>query len=308
MKINKKMAAGLTILALICFLAAAGPAVSGYSFDSQRIEDQNMAPRIPVLEELGIFDGTETLPGGEKRNLYTENRKEDRYYWFGSDVLGRDIFTRTWTGARISLAIAVLAVAIDGAAGTLYGMASGYFGGRTDFIMQRITEILSGIPNLVTATVLILILRPGFLAIALAISITGWINVSRVARAKALELKEKEFVIAARTQGAGHLWIIFREIFPNMAGQIFATGILAVPEAVFTESFLAFIGLGIPAPGASLGTMINDGFLAFTTHPYMLAPPVAVLCALMLGFYLIAEGLRENAGIPGGEKKRKDNG
>ncbi|RGZ00634.1 ABC transporter permease [Clostridium sp. AM58-1XD] len=297
-KLNRKTAAGLWILAAVLCLAAAGPAVSGYTFDDQRIEEQNLAPRIPGLERLGIFDGTETVvtsEGRKQRNRYEENGLGDTYYWFGSDVLGRDIFTRTWMGTGISLLIALLAVAADMAAGVVYGMVSGYFGGRVDFIMQRLTEIISGIPSLVIATLLILVLRPGFLAIALSIAVTGWIGMNRVARAKVLELKEREYIIAARTQGAGHLRLLFREILPNMTGPILVTTFLSVPNAIFTEAFLAFIGLGIPAPYASLGTLISEGFQVFTIHPYMIVPPAFVLIAVMMGFNLTADGLRDMA-------------
>ena len=297
-KLNKKTAAGLWILAAVLLLSVTGTELSGYTFDEQRIEEQNMAPRIPGLERLGIFDGSETVmtsEGRKQRNRYAENGLEDTYYWFGSDVLGRDIFTRTWMGTGISLLIAFLAVAADMAAGVVYGMVSGYFGGRVDFIMQRLTEIISGIPSLVIATLLILVLRPGFLAIALSIAVTGWIGMSRVARAKVLELKEREYIIAARTQGAGHLRLLFIEILPNMTGSILITTFLSVPNAIFTEAFLAFIGLGIPAPYASLGTLVSEGFQVFTIHPYMIVPPASVLIAVMLGFNLTADGLRDMA-------------
>ncbi|MEY8337087.1 ATP-binding cassette domain-containing protein [Lachnospiraceae bacterium 62-35] len=318
--LGKRFRAGLWILSGVLLLSFAGPVCSGYTFDSQRIEEQGMAPRIPGVEYLGIFDGRETirLPGArEKRNRYEDLGLSNRYYWLGSDGLGRDIFTRTCMGIRISLAVALLAVGADVIVGIAYGMISGYFGGRIDLFMQRVTEIINGIPNLVIAMVLLLLLRPGFLAVSLSISLTGWIRVSRTARAMVLEIKEKEFVIAAKTQGAGSFYILRREIFPNMAGTMLAVSLLAVPEAVFTEAFLAFIGLGIPAPYASLGTLISDGFQVFTIHPYMVIPPAIALLALMLGFNLTADGMknmqvqrrqgiREEAVKRQGEKKQEE--
>lgn len=123
--------------------------------------------------------------------------------------------------------------------------------------------------------------------------ITGWIGMSRIARAQVLKLKEQEFVLASKTLGAKDFFIIFREILPNIFGQIITNTMFSIPNAIFTEAFLAFIGLGVPAPMASLGTLISDAFKSFTTHPYMIIPPVVVLALLMLGFNMLADGLRD---------------
>ena len=221
---------------------------------------------------------------------------DDVYYWFGSDNLGRDIFTRVWEGTRISLSIAVVAVAVDIVFGLSYGLISGYFGGRVDAVMQRCAEILNSIPNLVIVTLMILVLEPGLGAIIVALMITGWIPMSRIARAQMLKLKEQEFVLASKTLGAGPFRVIFKEIMPNIIGQIITQTmemITTVILAIFTEAFLAFVGLGIPAPMASLGTLISDSYKSFTTHPYMILSPLIVLALLMLSFNLVADGLRD---------------
>ncbi len=293
---NKGAIIGLLLILVIALFAAFGPSMTPYTYQSQIISEQNLAPRIPGIEQLGIFDGTEKLVFGDKvleYNGYESKGLTDTYYYFGSDTLGRDIFTRVWEGTRISLYIAVVAVVIDIVFGLSYGLISGYFGGRLDAIMQRCAEILNSIPNLVIVTLMILVLKPGLGAIIVALMITGWIPMSRIARAQMLKLKEQEFVLASKTLGASPLRIIFKEIMPNIIGQIITQTMFSIPHAIFTEAFLAFVGLGIPAPMASLGTLISDAYKNFTTHPYMILSPLIVLALLMLSFNLVADGLRD---------------
>ncbi len=300
-KKNKGAMIGLICIVLISFMAIVGVHINGHTYDSQIIEHQNLAPRIPVLENLGIFDGSETMntsTGETEVNKYVsadgkETGIEDVYYWFGTDILGRDVFTRTWMGTRISLYIAVIAVIIDILFGLSYGLISGYFGGTVDNVMQRIAEILNGIPSLVIVTLLIIVLKPGLLTITFSLMITGWIGMSRIARAEMLKLKEQEFVLASRTLGAKDFFIIFKEILPNILGPIITNTMFSIPNAIFTEAFLAFIGLGVPAPMASLGSLISEAFKSFTTHPYMIVPPVMVLAVLMLSFNMVADGIRD---------------
>jgi len=298
---NKGALAGGVFILLILLLAIIGPMISGHTYYSQKITHQNLAPRIKLLEGLGIFDGSETVTtsiGTVKQNKYLSEDSSSTglhevYYWFGTDVLGRDIFTRTWEGTRISLYIAFVAVIVDMCFGMIYGLISGYFGGRTDMIMQRFAEILNGIPTLVIVTLLILVFRPGLLTITIALAITGWIGMSRIARAQVLKLKEQEFILASKTLGAKDFFVIFKEILPNIFGQLIVMSMFSIPNAIFTEAFLAFIGLGVPQPLASLGSLISDAFKSFTTHPYMIVFPVIVLGIIMLSFNLMADGLRD---------------
>jgi oligopeptide transport system permease protein len=297
---NKGAVIALVAILLIIFFAIAGPHMNGYTYNGQIIANQNLAPRIPVLERWGVFDGTEhmsTSTGMTVVNKYVDPTKttglESTYYWFGTDVLGRDIFTRTFMGTRISLYIALVAVIVDLCFGMSYGLISGYFGGGVDNTMQRFAEILNGIPTLVIVTLLMLVLKPGLFTITLALAITGWIGMNRIARAQVLKLKEQEFVLASKTLGAGDFYVIFKEILPNIFGQLIIMSMFSIPNAIFTEAFLAFIGLGVPAPLASLGSLISDSFKSFTTHPYMIIPPVLVLGAIMLSFNMLADGLRD---------------
>ncbi len=299
---NKGAVIGVICILLIVFMAVIGPKISGHTYYSQIIAHQNLAPRIKVLEKLGIFDGSEimtTSTGTVRQNKYISGAPgvttglEDVYYWFGTDVLGRDIFTRTWEGTRISLYIALVAVIVDMCFGMVYGLISGYFGGKVDIVMQRFAEVLNGIPTLVIVTLLILVFKPGLVTITIALAITGWIGMSRISRAQVLKLKEQEFILASKTLGAGDIFIIFKEILPNIFGQLIVMSMFSIPNAIFTEAFLAFIGLGVPQPLASLGSLISDAFKSFTTHPYMILFPVIVLVVIMLSFNLMADGLRD---------------
>ncbi len=292
---NKGAVTGFVFVILLTVLAVVGPFMSKYSF-SEQTTGRNLAPRIPIIENLGIFDGSErvaTTTGSKTVNGYAANKLYDTFFYFGSDKYGRDIWTRTWTGARVSLLIAVAATLIDMMIGMSYGLISGYFGGKIDMVMQRFVEIANGIPRLVIVTLLLLILKPGILTIIFALMLTEWIGMSRIARAEILKLKEQEFVFASRTLDAGPFFIIFKEILPNIIGPVITQVMFSIPTAIFTEAFLSFVGLGIPVPQCSLGSLISEGYNSFTTHPYQIIPPVIVMALLMFSFNLIADGLRE---------------
>ncbi len=287
---------GLILIVVITIFAVIGPGMNEYTYSEQTLSQKNFAPRVPGLENLGVFDGNEkmsTTTGTKTVNYYVEKGLEDVYYWFGSDNFGRDIWTRTWSGARVSLIIAVAAAIIDMLIGMSYGLISGYFGGKVDIVMQRILEIANGIPRLVIVTLLLLVLQPGMLTIICALMLTEWVGMSRIARASMLKLKEQEFVLASRTLGAGSFFIIFREILPNIIGPIITQVMFSIPTAIFTEAFLSFVGLGIPVPQCSLGSLISEGYNSFTTHPFQILPPIIVMALLMLSFNLVADGLRE---------------
>ncbi len=297
---NKGAVAGLIVILLIIIMAIIGPGLNPYTYDEQNIANQNLAPRVPGLEDTGIFDGSETMRTASKVKVINKYVKEgeetgleDTYYWFGTDPLGRDLFTRVWTGTRISLYIALIAVLIDMVFGLSYGMISGYFGGAIDSAMQRFSEVLNSIPTLVIVTLLMLVLKPGLATITFALMFTGWIGMSRIARAQVLKIKEQEFVLASRTLGAKNFFILFKEILPNIFGQIIIVSMFSIPNAIFTEAFLAFVGLGVPKPLASLGSLISDAYNSFTTHPYMIVFPVIVLGLIMLSFNMLADGLRD---------------
>lgn len=224
---------------------------------------------------------------------YAAKGLEDSYFYFGTDRLGRDLWTRTWDGTRVSLLIAVVAALIDLVIGVLYGGIAAYYGGKVDNIMMRFLEIVIGIPNLVVVILMILILEPGLWAIIIALTITGWTSMARIVRGEILKLKGQEFVLASRTLGAPDKRIILRHLIPNVMGLIIVNTMFSIPSAIFFESFLSFIGLGLPSPAASLGTLINDGFKALLTTPYILVFPAILISLIMIGFNILGDGIRD---------------
>ena len=288
---NKGAVISLVLFALIVIMSFVGPIISPYEPNHQTITHANLPPKIPGIEKLGILDGHGTL-GGKDVDLY-EMKNVEVNYWFGTDGLGRDMFGRLWEGTQVSLFIAFMAALIDMVIGVLYGGISGYFGGRVDDFMQRIVEILIGIPNLVIVILMILVMEPGITAIIIAIAITGWIGMSRVVRGQVLKYKNQEFVLASRTLGASNTRIISKHLLPNVLGIVVINTMFTIPSAIFFEAFLSFIGLGLQPPDASLGTLINDGYKLIQYQPHILLFPAALLSIIMICFNLIGDGLRD---------------
>jgi oligopeptide transport system permease protein len=265
--------------------------MSGHSYKDQDLKRSKLPPKIGVLENVKFlpFDGYD-----QYGNDVYKNKGIKENYWFGTDDLGRDIFTRTWSGARVSILIGLLAAVIDMVIGVAFGGISGFFGGRTDTIMQRIAEVLMGIPYLIVVILFILIFKnPGILSIALAMVITGWVSMSRIVRGQMLKLKNQEFVLASRTLGATNTQLIAKHLIPNIMGPIIVMMMFTIPSAIFSEAFLSFIGLGIAPPKASLGSLVSDGFKSLQTFPHMMIIPAVVISLLILSFNLIADGLRD---------------
>ncbi|MGX1438512.1 oligopeptide transport system permease protein [Bacillus pumilus] len=293
-KKNKAAVVSLVILFLIVFMAIVGPLISGKDFSTQTTSEANLPPRIQGLEHVSFlpFTGERTLKSGDVVNPY-EQKGIDHYYWFGTDNLGRDLFTRVWKGTQISLLIAVVAAVIDLIIGVAYGAISGYFGGKIDNAMQRVLEVLMGIPNLIVVILMILVLKPGIIPIIIALSITGWISMARVVRAQVMKLKEQEYVLAARTLGLSNFKIIFKHMLPNLTGVMIINTMFTIPSAIFFEAFLSFIGLGLQEPQASLGTLIEDGFKSMIAFPYQMVYPAIIISVIMIVFNLVADGVRD---------------
>ncbi|MGM9987300.1 MAG: oligopeptide ABC transporter permease [Bacillaceae bacterium] len=286
---NKGAIMGLVFIIIIMFFAAFGPMMTDYKYSDQNLKHAKLPPKIEALSFIPGFDGTDRNGVDQYKA-----RNVDAEYWFGTDDLGRDLFTRVWSGTRVSLAIGLLAAAFDLVIGVAYGGISGFYGGRTDTIMQRIAEILQGIPYLILVMLFILIFKnPGILSIALAMGVTGWIGMSRMVRGQVLKLKNQEFVLASRTLGASSTKLIAQHMVPNVMGSIIIMIMMTIPAAIFAEAFLSFIGLGIAPPSASLGSLVNDGFKSIQTYPHMLFIPAVVISLLVLSFNLLADGLRD---------------
>ncbi|WP_130892177.1 MULTISPECIES: ABC transporter permease [Fusobacterium] len=288
LKANKGAVIGLICICIIILMSIIAPIFSHFQINGNNLAHQSLPPKIPFLQNLGIADGY--MKG---KDMYAVKKIKDIFYLFGTDTMGRDIWLRTWSGTRISLLVAGAAIIIDMAVGMTYGLISGYFGGRVDMVMQRIVEVINSIPTLVIATLMLVILKPGIIPILFVLVLTGWIGMSRIARAQMLKLKEQEFVLASKTLGASDMHIIFKDILPNIFGQLIIMSMFSIPNAIFMETTLSFVGLGIPAPNVSLGVMISDGFKSFMISPYMTIIPATILAILMLSFNLLADGLKD---------------
>ena len=281
---NRLAVAGTVIICLVIAFAVLAPVVSPYSYD-EIVSIQTADGRQIVAKNLEPQFGTSENAAPEKF--------ADKTFLFGTDELGRDLWTRTWQGARVSLIIAFVAIFIDMVIGTSYGLVSGYFGGRVDNVMQRFIEIQSSVPTLVIISILAIFMEKGIGLVIAASLLTEWIGMSKIARAECLKLKEREYVLASRTLGAGSFHIIFKQILPNTIGPLITQVMFSIPVAIFTEAFLSFVGVGIVLPQCSLGSLIEAGFNNITVLPYQILPPITVLALLMLGFNLVGDGFRE---------------
>ncbi|HCZ2826093.1 TPA: ABC transporter permease [Staphylococcus aureus] len=287
---NKLAVIGMIGLIMIILFALFAPAVSQHNSTEQNVTDRNLPSKIPLLEKVDYlpFNGKDV----NGKDTYKEVGSKD-YYLFGTDQLGRDLWSRTWEGARISLFIGVVAAILDIFIGVLFGAISGFYGGKLDIIMQRIIEIIASIPNLIIVILFVLIFEPSIWTIILAMSVTGWISMSRVVRGEFLKTKNLEFVQASKALGASNLRLIFKHILPNTLGAIIVTSMFTVPSAIFFEAFLSFIGIGVPAPQTSLGSLMNDGKSMLLIYPHELFIPATILSLLILFFYLFSDGLRD---------------
>ena len=214
-------------------------------------------------------------------------------YPFGTDEFGRCVFSRIIYGARISLLIGLVAALLNLFIGVIYGAVSAMIGGRVDAIMQRIIEILVGVPHLIIVILFMMILPPGVGTIVIAMSITGWVNMARLVRAQILKLKNQEFVMAAKLLGTSGWKMIMKHLVPNTVSVIVIQIMFAIPSAIFTEAFLSFIGVGLAAPKASLGVLINDGYKMLRAAPYMLIYPALAIILIMVCFSILGDGLRD---------------
>ncbi len=263
----------------------------------QRLRQNKMAMvslGLLVLIIIGAIIGPHITKFDYYSNDYLNtNVPPNAEHWFGTDELGRDVFVRTWHGARISLIVGLAAALIDLLIGVVYGGIMGFFGGRTDSIMNKISEVLYSIPYLLVVILLLVVLEPSLWTIILALTITGWINMSWIVRGEIMQLKNREYVLASRSMGAGSARLLFKHLLPNAIGPIIVTVTLSVPNAIFAEAFLSFLGLGVQAPRASLGSMISDALTGWLAFPWRMLFPAILISVTMLAFNIFGDGLRD---------------
>jgi len=227
-------------------------------------------------------------------HLSLSNHPPSQTFWFGTDDLGRDIFTRVCYGVRISLFVATIAAIIDMFIGCLWGGISAFAGGVVDEIMMRIVDVLYSLPSLLVIILLMVMMGPGLIPLLIAMTLFGWMTMARIVRARVLQLKQEEFVLAAQTLGASFPRILLRHLLPNALGSILVTMTFTIPSAIFIEAFLSFLGLGIQAPVASLGTMANEGLTTLNFFPWRLFFPSFFICLTIFCFNLLGESLSDS--------------
>lgn len=225
-------------------------------------------------------------------NLTIKNLPPSALHWFGTDELGRSVFARVMYGSRISLFIGIISALLDTCIGIIVGAIAGFYGGSIDTVIMRFVDILHSLPRLITVILLMVVLGQGVFTIILAITLTGWINMTRIVRSHIIALKEEQFVISAKLLGASTKRILYTHLIPNTAGLIISTLILTVPTAIFAEAYLSFLGLGVPAPEASWGTMASDALNSFRHYPWRLFFPSLFITVTLLSFHLLGEGIK----------------
>lgn len=252
---------GLIVIAAVLGLAVFGPMVSPYEYDAQ--------------------------------DFMVSNEPPSWSHWFGTDMFGRDIFVRVLYGARISLAVGILASVINLFIGVIYGGISGFTGGRTDNLMMSIVDVIYSVPVMIYVILLMVVVGPGLKSIFITLGISYWAPMARIVRAEVMRLKNEEFVLAARVLGASANRILLRHLIPNAMGPILVTLTFSIPSAIFTESFLSFVGLGVSAPMASWGMLCSDSVGALPIYPWQLFFPAGAISVTILAFNFLGDGLRD---------------
>ena len=261
LKKDKMAMAGLCFIVFLMLLALIGPMLSSIGYADQDFNNVNAGPSYE--------------------------------HWFGTDSLGRDLFIRVLYGARISLSIGLIASLINLVIGVLYGGISGLMGGKVDRIMMNIVDVLYSVPTLLYVILLMVVFKPGLLNIFIALGISYWLQMARIVRGQVLYIKEQEFVLAAISMGASKWRLLTKHLIPNAVGAIVVSWSLSIPDAIFTEAFLSFIGLGVSAPMASWGVLASEGINSMRGYPFQLFFPAAAISLTMLAFNFLSDGLRD---------------
>ena len=264
-KKNKLALSFLGITLIFIFLAIFGQSLTKYSYRAQDLSAKFLSPA------KGLAKG----------------------HYLGTDNLGRDLFARLSQGIRISMELSLITAAICVVFGTIYGAVSAYFGGIIDTIMTRIVEILLIIPSMIYIILLMVVMGNSVKTIIIAMSLTRWLNYSLLVRGEVLKIKENEFVLASKSLGGNFLWITLKHLIPNTLSVIIIRLTTDIPNIIFTEAFLSFIGLGVPIPQASLGNLVFDGFANMTSYPYLFIIPSVVISLITLAFNIVGDALND---------------
>jgi oligopeptide transport system permease protein len=256
-----------------------------------------IAPVIAPYDPINI----PANPASQMEPLWTGSKYTDARYLLGTDFLGRDILSRLIYASRISMIVGFVPTAIVFGLGVTVGLLAGFFGGWTDQLLMRFTDIIYAFPDFLFLIIIVASFRTsafgkimdGLLLIFVAIAIVGWVGVARLTRGQVLSLKEREFVEAARSVGATPVRLMWKHLLPNALAPLIVTAAFAVPNAILGEATLSFLGVGIVPPTASWGGMINEGFPLFGTNPWAVLMPALCISVVMLAFTFVGDGLRD---------------
>lgn len=270
---NKAAVTSMIVLTTISVLAIFAPLLSPYAFDEIDFSLVQCAP--------GWWPGEFVLC------------RADGAHWFGMDSVGRDLFIRTLYGARVSLAVGLVATCVSLLIGVIYGATAGYLGRRIDNMMMRFVDILYSLPFIFFVIILMVVFDRNFILLFVAIGAVEWLTMARIVRGQTLSVKQKEFIEAARASGVGTWGIISRHIIPNVIGPVIVYVTLTIPAVILAESFLSFLGLGIREPMTSWGVLISEGANALETAPWTLVFPAGFMAVTLFCFNFIGDGLRD---------------
>ena len=261
LKENKIAVLSIIILLFIAVMVIIGPMISEYGFRDQDLTSVHMSPNSE--------------------------------HWFGTDELGRDIFTRVWVGGKVSLLIGIIGTVISLVIGCIYGGICGYYGGKIDMVLMRIVEILVGIPYMIVVILAAVVLGKGVTSLIVALCLTSWTGSARLIRGQIIQLKESEYVLAAKVLGAHPFRILMKHLIPNTLGVIIVNMTFEIPGFIFSEAFLSFVGLGVQPPNTSWGAMASIGQQQMDFFPHELFFPALAISITMLAFNLLGDGLRD---------------
>ncbi|MBR2834718.1 MAG: ABC transporter permease [Coriobacteriales bacterium] len=294
---NKTAMVGLVIVVIMVSLAVFAPFLTTYDYKAIDPIASYLPPRIPVIEDLGIFDGTEIKKGPEGTstvvNPYVQKNRTDEYHIFGTDKIGRDLFSRMLYGARISLIVAFGGTIVAGAIGVILGLIAGYFGGAVDSVIMRIMDGMLSFPFILLAIILMTVLGSGLFNVILAIGIGNVPNFARVVRGEVYIVKSQEYCNAARIIGVSNIRMLFTHILPNAISPLIVYATLGIAGAIISEAALSFLGLGITEPTPSWGQILYSGKDVMNGHPYIATISGLFILITVLGFNLLGDGIRD---------------
>jgi len=261
LKMNRSAMLGLIALVFITIMSIAGPMMTEHTYFSNNLMHTNQAPCSE--------------------------------FWFGTDRLGRDLWARVWVGGRVSLFIGFFAAILQTTVGVAIGSIAGLAGGKVDMLIMRIIDILIAIPYMIVVIMIMVFLGSGIIPLIIAFSIIGWLPMARLVRGQILQLREQEFVLAARVLGANTKRLLLKHLIPNTIGVIVVQLTLAIPMAIFSEAFLSFIGIGVAPPMTSWGQLSRLGADMMRAYPYQLMIPAVLISITMLSLNRLGDGLRD---------------